>query len=419
MPETVSKAQAIRDYLAENKKATADQVVAALAEKGTQVTVQNVYKVKSKPKRKSKRPKTVESTATKKVPTPPASGRGKNRPFPRRTLEEALAVPKAIREKNNGRPWPTDEVAKALGIPRKGDAFFYLCAASRDYGLSIGSRDTEMIELAPLGTEIFFAKDEATAQQKRIDAFMSVDLFKKVYDYYGGSKSIPETEFFNNVLQKEFNLSPEFHDEFAKIFKANCKFLAIEDGLSTVASAKAQRKETGVEDIRVVGEAKGKFDRTAFVIIPFSEKGESPRPTGFFDQVLKSIITPAANRAGFSVETAQQKGSDIIHTTIINRLLQADLVIADLSDHNPNVLFELGIRLAKEMPVALIRAAGTGRIFDVDIIRIEDYSPNIWPTTVEQDVPRLADHIKATWDNRSTMRPYMEILTGRSQATKQ
>jgi hypothetical protein len=310
------------------------------------------------------------------------------------------------------------EVSKALDLGRGSAKFFYLCAASRDYGLTIGSRDTETIELSPLGNEIFFAKDEQTAQQKRIDAFMSVDLFKKVYDYYGGSKSIPEKDFFGNVLQKEFKLDPEFHDEFASIFKANCKFLGIEDGLTAVASAKAQRQETGPEEIRVVGEAKGKFDRTAFVIMPFNEKGDHPRSKGFFDQVLKSIITPAGNRAGFSVETAQQKGSDVIHTTIINRLLQADLVIADLTDHNPNVLFELGIRLANERPVALIRAEGTGRIFDVDIIRIEDYSPNIWPTTVDADVPKIADHIKATWDNRDSMRPYMEILTGRVQAAK-
>lgn len=91
-------------------------------------------------------------------------------------------------------------------------------------------------------------------------------------------------------------------------------------------------------------------------------------------------------------------------------------MIADLTDHNPNVLCELGIRLANEKPVALIRATGTERIFDVDILRIEDYNPNIWPSTVENDVPRIADHIKATWDNRDTMRPYMEILTGRSQS---
>jgi hypothetical protein len=297
-----------------------------------------------------------------------------------------------------------------------GAKFFYLAAASRDYALTTGSRDTDTIELADLGSQIFFAKDEQTAQQKRIDAFMSVDLFKKVYDYYGGSKSIPEHEFFSNVLQKEFALDPEFHEEFSRIFKANCKFLGIEDGLTPVASAKAQRQDTLSEEIRVVGQAKGKFDRTAFVIMPFAEKGDHPRPKGFFDEVLRSIVVPAGNKAGFSVETAQQKGSDVIHTTIINRLLEADLVIADLTDHNPNVLFELGIRLAKERPVALIRAEGTGRIFDVDIIRIEDYNPNVWPTTVDQDISKMSDHIKATWDNRDTMRPYMEILSGRVQS---
>jgi hypothetical protein len=35
------------------------------------------------------------------------------RPFPRRTLEQALRVPKAIKEHNGGNPWPADEVAKA------------------------------------------------------------------------------------------------------------------------------------------------------------------------------------------------------------------------------------------------------------------------------------------------------------------
>jgi hypothetical protein len=50
----------------------------------------------------------------------------------------------------------------------------------------------------------------------------------------------------------------------------------------------------------------------------------------------------------------------------VNDLLEADLVIADLTDHNPNVLFELGLRMAEDKPVALIKAIGTGKVFDVD-----------------------------------------------------
>lgn len=149
-------------------------------------------------------------------------------------------------------------------------------------------------------------------------------------------------------------------------------------------------------EIRVVGEAKGKFDRTAFVIMPFVEKDTSPRSPGYFDELLKHLITPACNQAGFAVETAQQDGSDVIQSTIINQLLKAQIVVADLSDHNPNVLFELGIRIAKELPVALIKAHGTRRIFDVDnMMRVLAYSPNLWPSTVERDLPRLSKHVKA------------------------
>src|SRR5438128_2417022 len=65
-------------------------------------------------------------------------GRGPavNRPYPRRTLEEALRVPKAIRENNGGNPWPPSEVAKALGVGGSTGSFYYLTAAARDFGLT-------------------------------------------------------------------------------------------------------------------------------------------------------------------------------------------------------------------------------------------------------------------------------------------
>lgn len=78
------------------------------------------------------------------------------------------------------------------------------------------------------------------------------------------------------------------------------------------------------------------------------------------------------------------------------------------------MLFELGIRLAKELPVAIIKSEGTGPIFDVDnMMRVLAYSPNLWATTLALDVPRMRDHIKAAWDNRTTAKNYMQILTGR------
>lgn len=82
--------------------------------------------------------------------------------------------------------------------------------------------------------------------------------------------------------------------------------------------------------------------------------------------------------AGFTVETANKQGSDVIHSTIVNDLLEADLVIADLTDHNPNVLFELGMRMHADLPVALIKSKDTGKIFDVDnMLRVYEYNPNL------------------------------------------
>jgi len=96
--------------------------------------------------------------------------------------------------------------------------------------------------------------------------------------------------------------------------------------------------------------------------MPFSEKGkDTPRPAGFFDEVLNSLIKPACNAADFGVETARAHGSDMIHHTIIRQLVKADLVVADLTDHNPNVLFELGIRIALDKPI-LPRPARINRL---------------------------------------------------------
>jgi nucleoside 2-deoxyribosyltransferase len=141
------------------------------------------------------------------------------------------------------------------------------------------------------------------------------------------------------------------------------------------------------------------------------------RPKGFFDEVLRALIAPAGMGAGFEVITANREGSDVIHATIVNQLLDADLVVADLTGNNPNVLFELGLRIAEDKPVALIRAKGTPPIFDVDnMLRVFEYDPNLWTSTVQHDCPKLTDHIKAAWESRGSKLTFMKILRERKMA---
>src|SRR5579864_331173 len=97
--------------------------------------------------------------------------------FPRTTLEEALKIPNAIKDHNGGNPWEPEEIRKAIGAA-SGNAYFYLTAASRDYGLTVGTRDTSTISLTDLGRDLAYAGNAAAESELKMRAFLNVDVFK-------------------------------------------------------------------------------------------------------------------------------------------------------------------------------------------------------------------------------------------------
>src|SRR4051794_31213000 len=100
------------------------------------------------------------------------------RSFPRRSLEQAIRVPMALKI-NNGNPWKSDEVAQALDLGPQSGNFFYLTSAAQQYGLTAGTRETAVISLTPLGRRAVFpssAEDEAEAKRS---AFLNVEVFNK------------------------------------------------------------------------------------------------------------------------------------------------------------------------------------------------------------------------------------------------
>jgi hypothetical protein len=330
--------------------------------------------------------------------------------FPRATLEQALRLPYAIKDHNGGNPWGPDELRKAIGVGA-GNAYFYLTAAARDYGLTIGTRDTEKIALADLGREIAYAPNAEVEGKLKLQAFLSIDVFKRVLEYYKGS-NLPEMKYLGNTLQKEFGLVPETHEEFSRTFRENCQYLGITSGVPAIEAETDGQTATAVPTPKTVTLAEaGGSSLKAFVVMPFVERDQQKHSPGFFQEVLRSLVTPAAKESKFTVKTANRQGSDLIQSTIINDLLEADLVIADLTEHNPNVMFELGVRMAEDKPVVLIKAKGTGPLFDVDnMLRVFEYDPNLWQTTVEKDLPNLRDFIKGAWENRTSDKSYMKIL---------
>jgi hypothetical protein len=88
------------------------------------------------------------------------------------TLEEALRIPIALKEKNGGNPWPPADLAAAVGVSYKTVPFFYMAAASRDFGFTEGSRDSTEISLTEFGRGVVYAPNKADEEEKLREALL-------------------------------------------------------------------------------------------------------------------------------------------------------------------------------------------------------------------------------------------------------
>src|SRR4051794_24255330 len=68
------------------------------------------------------------------------------------------------------------------------------------------------------------------------------------------------------------------------------------------------------------------------------------------------ILKTAIKSAGFRPDLVSRSDEvTIIHKTIITNLYDNPIVVCDVSGKNPNVMFELGIRLAFDKPTIIIK----------------------------------------------------------------
>jgi hypothetical protein len=101
-----------------------------------------------------------------------------------------------------------------------------------------------------------------------------------------------------------------------------------------------------------------------FVIAPIGGKETEVRKRS--DQILKYIIRPVVSSYGYSALRADEMPKPgLITSQVIEQLIEAPLVIADLTDHNPNVFYELAIRHAFRKPVIQLIEADQMPPFDV------------------------------------------------------
>src|SRR4051794_17977625 len=113
-----------------------------------------------------------------------------------------------------------------------------------------------------------------------------------------------------------------------------------------------------------------------FVAMPFGKKSAAGGSVSIdFDQVYRLAIRPAADEADVEVIRAdEERGGGFIHKPMYERLLLAEIVVADLTFANANVFYELGIRHAARPRSTILIFAKKSRLpFDVMPIRAIAY----------------------------------------------
>jgi hypothetical protein len=105
--------------------------------------------------------------------------------------------------------------------------------------------------------------------------------------------------------------------------------------------------------------------RRCFVIGPIGSEGSDERKHA--DMLLNAVVREVLESDDFGYEVVrsdQVADPGMINDRVIHDIINAELVVADLTFLNPNAFYELGIRHATLKPVIHFAQAGTPRPFD-------------------------------------------------------
>ncbi len=219
-------------------------------------------------------------------------------------------------------------------------------------------------------------REQAAARFKL--AIESIPVFKGLYERLKGNK-IPSREVLRDYAG-DLGVPDEDRMQCVDIFLGNAKFVGLLKVLSgaerlmpldytldelPAGSSATPRpaplvakgpQTTGTEVTQAVD-----FSKVCFFITPIGEEGTEHRKHS--DMMLGSLVEKALEGQDLVVIRADRISKPgMISAQVIDYLLRAKVVVADLSYHNPNVFYELALRHATGLPT-------------VHIIRSEDRIP--------------------------------------------
>src|ERR1039458_10142774 len=133
--------------------------------------------------------------------------------------------------------------------------------------------------------------------------------------------------------------------------------------------------------------------RRCFVISPIGPEGSDVREHA--DDVFEFIIKPAVDECNvFAYRADHLRDPGRITDQMFGSILQEDFCIAILTDHNPNVFYEVAVAQAAGKPLIVLMQKGQEIPFDIKDLRCVYYDLRPRPLQRGDYMREIVAHIR-------------------------